>query len=229
MGATNDRYRRLHSREGGSALERMVFFSDAVFAIAMTLLVIDIRIPESVEGDAIGPALVDAIPQIAAYAISFYVIAANWVAHHRKFTAITAIDSSMIWLNLVLLFFIAFVPFPTSLLSGHGDTPLIAVIFYDVVMAAVGIVQFLLWVYAWRHDFVDRRKIDDQLYRLINVNLLVTPVVFLLSIPVAAIHPSWGMFFWLVLIPANILVGRGIYEPRPRPHKVREGDGEHSA
>jgi uncharacterized membrane protein len=227
MGATNDRYHRLHSREGGTALERMVFFSDAVFAIAMTLLVIDIRMPEGVNSADMAAKLVEMLPAIGAYAISFYVIAANWVAHHRKFTAIVAIDSTMIWINLVLLFLIAFVPFPTSLLQGYkGDTPLVAVLLYDGVMTLVGVAQYLLWVYAWRHDFVDRRKIDDRLYRLINVNLLVTPVIFLLSMPVALIRPSWGMYFWLLLIPANILVGRGIYEPKRRPQHEREGDGE---
>lgn len=229
MGATNDRYRRLHLREGGGALERMVFFSDAVFAIAMTLLVIDVRLPEGVTGPHVAEALVEAIPQIAAYAISFYVIAANWVAHHRKFTAIVAVDGRMIWINLLLLFFIAFVPFPTSLLAGHGNTPLVAVVLYDGVMVAVGVLQYVLWAYAWRHDFVDRRKIDDRLYRLIRVNLLLTPVVFALSVPVAFLSPAWGMYFWLLLIPANILVGRGVYEPKRRPHLEREGDGELSA
>lgn len=210
MGEFRARYRALHSHETGPALDRVVFFSDAVFAIAMTVLVIDIRIPEGV---STAEGVLDVLPQILAYVISFYVIAANWVAHHRKFTAIEAVDATLIWLNLVLLMLIAFVPFPTSLLSNGKETSVVAVVLYAAVVAATSLVQLAMWVYAWRRGLIDSHRIDRGLYLLSVVNILVVPAVFTLSIPVALLAgPARGQYSWLVLIPVSILAAR--WEPR---------------
>lgn len=142
-----------------------------------------------------------------------YVIAANWVAHHRKFTAIEAVDGTLIWLNLVLLMLIAFVPFPTSLLSNGKQTSVVAAVLYAAVVAATSLVQLAMWVYAWRRGLIDSQRIDRGLYLHSVVNILVAPVVFVLSIPVSLlVGPAWGQYSWLVLIPVSILAGR--WEPR---------------
>src|SRR5690606_5136917 len=116
----------------GKGTERLEFFSDAVFAIAMTLLVIDIAVPD-VSPEKLDGALLDLLPKIFAYALSFAVIAVNWRAHFRRFRMITGYDRRLLSLNLLLLFFIAFLPFPTSLLSEYGGVTSAVVLYAGTV------------------------------------------------------------------------------------------------
>lgn len=204
MDDVRSRYRRIF--DDGSNTERMVFFSDAVYAIAMTLLVIDLKVPED-HGGTSGQVLLDAIPGFIAYALSFTLIAISWVGHYRRYRVIKHHDSRMMLLNLVLLFFVALLPFPTSLLSQYnGETP--AVVFYAFVVGMLSVLQWAGWQYAYRKGFVDK-EVDDGLFRWVRANQLTTPAVFWASIPVALL---WGgevaMWSWFALFPVNILVGR---------------------
>ena len=96
-------------------LERLVFFSDAVIAIAITLLVVTLAIPEATEN--VGDALLDRWPQMLSYVLSFLVIGVFWMAHHRIFRYVATIDQRLIWLNLLFLMCVAFIPFPTAVLG----------------------------------------------------------------------------------------------------------------
>ncbi len=187
--------------------ERVVFFSDAVFAIAMTLLVIDLRVPEVDNGETSGEILVSLLPGFLAYVISFWVIAANWNGHHRKFRVINGFDTRLIQLNFLLLFLVAFTPFPTSLMSEYaGEVP--SVVLYAVVVASLSLVQLAMWRHAWRHDLVDT-LVEPDMYRYVARNLLVVPVVFGVSILIAIFwDANIAMYSWLALIPATIIVGR---------------------
>lgn len=218
MGDTNRAYDRFLSH--GTNTDRLQFFSDAVFAIAMTLLVIDITVPTIANGPTVTQAtldpklwraLGDKVPQFLAYGLSFILIATNWVTHHRKFVLMRRFDGRLVSINLLLLFFIAFLPFPTSLISEYGAS-MPAVIFYAGNVAILSLLQFALWSYAYRHGFLDN-KVKVGLYRYVRRNVLTTPVVFLLSIPVGLVFGAqWSLYFWFVLLPLNVIVGR--YEPR---------------
>src|SRR5262245_33078052 len=96
---------------------RIEYFTDAVIAIAPTLLVLDIRLPAIPPGETLFEAVGDMWEQLFAYVLSFLVIAINWVFHHRRFRVIVSYDSRLVWINLGFLLFIALVPFPTSLLA----------------------------------------------------------------------------------------------------------------
>ena len=187
--------------------ERVVFFSDAVFAIAMTLLVIDLRVPEVDGGETSGEVIVSLLPGFLAYVISFGVFALNWNGHHRKFRVINGFDSRLIQLNFLLLFLVAFTPFPTSLMSEYpGEVP--SVVLYAAVVAALSLVQLWMWVYAWRHEMVDA-TVEPDMYRYVARNLLVVPVVFGISILVALFwDANIAMYSWFVLVPATIIVAR---------------------
>ncbi len=124
----------------------MIFFSDAVFAIAITLLALDIRLP--VEAAALNDSellqsLLALGPKYLSYCISFLVIGSFWISHHSKFRIITRYDSRLLFLNLLLLMVIAFIPFPTAILSEHGNRT--ATIFYALTMVAVGLLSTLMW------------------------------------------------------------------------------------
>jgi uncharacterized membrane protein len=120
------------ARAGNLEYDRVLFFTDAVFAIAITLLVVDLRVPEAVEHVVAKQELHDAISSIIGFAISFAVIGIFWVGHHSLFRYIKAFDRRLILLNLLFLGVIAFLPYPTQLLSVTSTTQTAAVVFYAV-------------------------------------------------------------------------------------------------
>jgi len=187
--------------------ERVVFFSDAVFAIALTLLVIDLRVPEIDNGETSFDVIVGLLPGFLGYVISFAVIAINWNGHHRKFRVINGFDSRLIQLNFLLLFLIAFTPFPTSLISEYPGE-IASVVLYASVIISLNLVQLAMWSYAWRHDLIDK-LVDPDLYRYVVRNLLAVPIVFGSSILVAVLwSPDIAMYWWVLAVPATIIAGR---------------------
>ena len=205
MASLRERYSSIFGQ--GRMTERVVFFSDAVFAIAMTLLVIDLRVPEVDNGETSGEVILSLLPGFLAYVISFAVIALNWNGHHRKFRVINGFDSRLIQLNFLLLFLVAFTPFPTRLMSEYpGEVP--SVVRYAAVVASLSLVQYAMWAYAWRHDLIDK-IVEPDVYRYASRNLLIVPAVFGVSILIAIFwDANIAMYSWLALIPLNIIVPR---------------------
>ena len=123
-------------------LERLTFFSDAVFAIAMTLLVIEVRLPHlSIWTDAtLAQALADLVPNFIGFVISFVVIGRFWLAHHRVFGLLARTSERLLAINLALLLTVAFMPFPTAVISEHGELS-VAVLFYGSWLVVMGLVQ----------------------------------------------------------------------------------------
>ncbi len=200
--------RRLFGR--GRDTGRIEYFSDAVFAIALTLLVLDIHLPVVAHPEKqLAPAIAELFPQFFAYALSFTIIAINWMFHHRKFRAIVAYDTGLIWLNFAFLLFVALVPFPTSLLSEYGSAGRIAPVLYALEVAILSLLQAIIWQYARSRELL-APDIDDKLFHYIQRNGFATPLVFLLSIPLALLlpDPSWAMWFWILSWPASIVAGR---------------------
>ncbi len=201
MSDIRDRYARMFGR--GEGTDRMQFFSDAVFAIALTLLVLDIRLPETEAADLL-PALFALGPQYFAFALSFVIIALNWISHHAKYRVIVRYDGTLLRLNFVLLFLIAVVPFPTSVLSEFGaETP--AVVLYAATVASLSVTQLVIWAYAVRAGLT--KDVDASLFRYIVFAILPAPVVFLLSIPIAFVAPDVALWSWFAIIPMTWLFG----------------------
>ena len=143
MAAPSER-RRVLARAGRLEYDRVVFFSDAVFAIAITLLIVDLQVPEVAHVES-GRQLRDALPRIGGFALSFAVIGLFWMGHHRLFRHIKGLNWSLVLLNLLFLGCIAFLPHPTALLSAAGDQ-VPATIFY----AAAGLAEAAVWLYEIR-------------------------------------------------------------------------------
>ena len=136
--------------EGAHGLERIVFFSDAVMAIAITLLAIDLKIPQIDPTVAAAelPRRLQAIgPYFMTFFISFVVIGIYWISHHRYFSHIKRYDTRLMLLNLLFLFFIACMLFVANLLGRYVLVP-IALIAYTLAVAALGIAMALIWLYA---------------------------------------------------------------------------------
>jgi len=182
-------------------LDRIVFFSDAVMAIAITLLVIDIKAPEGVAD--LGPVVLELWPKYLGYFVSFWVIALYWVAHHRCFRYIHAFDRRLIYLNFLFLMFIAFMPFPTSLLFS-SPTQSASIMLYAGTAAGMGLSLLLLWIYASRHRFLSA-DISQAITRNIRLHLLLPSLVFMASVITAAFNPTLAMYLWFLLIPVYIV------------------------
>jgi uncharacterized membrane protein len=181
-------------------MERLIFFSDAVFAIAITLLSLEIRLPATDSAPTNGELsqlLLEIWPKYMAYVISFLVIGLFWIGHHRRFRIIQRYDRNLMLLNLLLLMVIAFVPFPTAVLSEYGNRA--ATIFYALVMILIGVLSACLWWYASYKD----RLIDPGLDRRRRRREMLIPLwfigVFLLSIALAYINVGLARLSWILL------------------------------
>jgi uncharacterized membrane protein len=196
-------------------LERLIFFSDAVFAIAITLLALEIRLPAGQEigsDEGLLTALLSIWPRYLSYVVSFLVIGMYWMAHHRMFRTIARYDRRLLFLNLLLLLCIAFVPFPTAILGEHNGP--VATIFYAATMVVTGLVSARLWWYA---SGSGRRLLAASLaaaeLRASRLRTLAPPAVFLLSIAIALWNEDAAMLSWMTLAPL-LLVRPGQAENR---------------
>jgi uncharacterized membrane protein len=189
-------------------LDRLIFFSDAVFAIAITVLVLDIRLPpggDIANNQQLLRMLIGLWPKYLAYFISFWVIGLYWISHHRKFLVIRRADSRLLRLNLLLLMLIAFMPFPTSVMSQNGSRT--ATVFYALVMALGGLLLALLWWHAAHNHHLVDPQLDKRFIRQEVVTPLATVAVFLISIGIAFLDQGLARLLWLLLIPVSLFLG----------------------
>ena len=138
------------SRTPGST-DRLEAFSDGVFAVAITLLVLNLSVHAN--PGQLGRRLVDEWPHYATYVVSFLTVGIVWVNHHRQFEHIARADRTLMLLNLVLLLFVTLIPFPTGLLAQYLSTPSdekVAAITYAATLLAMGIAFFATYTYATR-------------------------------------------------------------------------------
>ncbi len=181
-------------------LERLIFFSDAVFAIAITLLALNIQLPANTPlgGDVPDSILQAALSvtgkKILSYVISFLIIGIYWISHHRLFRHVERYDSRLIMLNLVLLMTIGFIPFPTTLVSEYGNRT--AVVFYSASVALVGLLMALTWWYATYKGRLLDAPLPRHEWRVTLARQLTGPAVFLVSIGLAFIDTEVAKFFW---------------------------------
>jgi uncharacterized membrane protein len=185
--------------------ERVIFFSDGVFAIAITLLVLSIEVPDS--PDNLLGQLLDEWSRFFSYVISFLVIGLFWVLHHRMFGQVRRHDPALIWLNLFLLMLVAFLPFPSALLGRYGDEP-VAVVLYAASMAATSLMLSATYTYLYLHQDLLFRPATRAELRVAVLRGLMTPAVFLVSIPVALVSPTVAMYVWWLILPLRLLTGR---------------------
>jgi uncharacterized membrane protein len=178
-------------------LERMILFSDAVFAIAITLLVIEVKIPpreafKDVSDSALLHALGHLIPKFVGFFISFMLIGLYWTVHHRMFGFVTSYDRKILVLNLVFLFFIALMPFSTGFYSEYAGKELfekqlkVPLTFYILNFCCVGIINHFMWRYITNpKNKLSEPPIDPVVSKLARLRSIVVPIVFLCMLPVA--------------------------------------------
>jgi uncharacterized membrane protein len=185
-------------------VDRLVAFSDGVFAIAITLLVLNIQVPD-VSDKNLGDAVADLVPEIFTYALSFVVVGLYWISHYQMFRALQRVDRTLLWLNLAMLAFVALLPFPTELLGEYGDTSLATVIYASAIVA-VGSTSALVWWYINHAGLSAPARAGAVRMGLLRIT--IAPAVFALSIPIALVEPDVAKLTWLLIWPANVVLER---------------------
>ncbi|MEO7982466.1 MAG: TMEM175 family protein [Bacteroidota bacterium] len=185
-------------------LERLILFSDAVFAIAITLLVIEIKIPEIEKKDLTERALVDAlahlIPKFIGFLISFLIIGQYWTVHHRMFGYVINFNGKLLWLNILFLLAIALMPFSTGFYSEYAGMPVITpVLFYTGNIALLGLTSFFLWRYLAnpRHGLTE--NLSPKLAKYSSFRAITVPFIFI----ACALSYRWNPVI-AAFIPATI-------------------------
>ncbi|MBT3150453.1 DUF1211 domain-containing protein [Streptomyces sp. CHD11] len=191
--------------EGGP--ERLVALADGVFAIAVTLLVLDISVPQGLDSEEYRQALSDTLPNLGAYGISLAVLAGFWRDHRAIFRGVQQVDGTVIGLTMLGLGLAALLPFPTTLVSEYGDEP-VSVVIYSVAVASLGAVHLALATLVARRPWLRGGAAPVRDEALYAVDLGATVLVFLVTIPLALFIGPAAMWWWLVLVPVKVWLGR---------------------
>jgi uncharacterized membrane protein len=200
---------------------RIEAFSDGVFAIIITLLVLEIHVPQ-VQGKDISAALAHSLlmmtPKFLSYILSFVLVCIWWVAHHHLFHVLKRSDRGLLWLNSLFLLWLAFLPFPTALM---GDFPgeRIAVMGYGAVSTMAGVSFTLMRYYAFYVAKLVDENIDRQLLNSAMLKSILNPVLHCIAVLLALVDTRLSITLYVILpmmffIPSKLeryvhLAGRG--------------------
>jgi len=199
-------------------LERLILFSDAVFAIAITLLIIEIKVPEvheDVSDAVLAQKLGHLIPKFVGYLVSFLLIGLYWTIHHRMFGFVTSYDNKLRFLNLAFLFFIVLMPFSTGFYSEYAGSELfrkqlkVPMTFYVLNFSLAGFMNYFMWRYITnpKHKLAEP-PIDPLVAKYAKARALLVPMIFLLMLPVAYLTSVLFAVYIPMLIPIVIRISK---------------------
>ena len=177
---------------------RLEAFSDGVFAIVITLLILDIRFPEIPYSEfAVG--LREVFPRILAYIMSFIIIGLYWVTHHNSMHAMKKIDRGFLWLNILFLLCVSFIPFPTSLL---GRYPFQAgpIIFYGATLIVCNLVGFVMLVYVHYRPHLAGANFSEKYLRSHSPNYIIVNGAYLVAMLIAKVYPLASYLIYIFVI-----------------------------
>jgi uncharacterized membrane protein len=195
----------------GAAFDRVAYFTDAVFAIAMTLLIVSVEAPELAgpqdDPDSLLDPLYDLGPQLFSFFIAFLLLGRYWMTHHAFFAALRRVDRRFIGLNLVYLAFVAFLPFPTELVGKYERNP-VSVAIFAITLAMISGMESVIFRHAHRAGLLTK-PMSESSYRYGMIQSTTPVVLFLLSIPIAFLwSPTAALLSWILTVPIGVLVDR---------------------
>lgn len=186
---------------------RIETFSDGVFAIAITLLIIEIGVPHADGTESLFEKLVDLWPSYLGYAISFLVIGTVWANHHNRFRLISRSDHVLLFVNILFLMCVAFIPFPTALLAEYireEEHRITAVAVYSGTLAVTSVFFTLLWLYAAGNYRLIDRSVDPSLLRAMTRRFVLGMLLYVLAFALAFVSAAASLT--LIVILALIFV-----------------------
>ena len=195
---------------------RLEAFSDGVFAIAITLLVLELNVPT---GEDLWHELGDEWPSFAAFLVSFWVIGIIWVNHHGVLDHLALADRGVLYLNLLLLLSVVFIPFPTALLAEHlksGADEQAAAVVYSASFFLMGASFGFLWTYITRRRELLGVELTDEQVRATTRRFLIGNPIYALAIGVAFVSPAADLVIIGALAVYYALWGMRSPDPKPR-------------
>lgn len=191
--------------------ERLESLTDGVFAIIMTILVFNVSVPELIlfaEGEytseRLSDRLLELLPDIVAYVVSFVTLSVYWVAHHRIFRWIVSVDRPLIWINVSFLMTMGLVPFSTSLMTQYRDQQ-ISVFIYSFNSILAGVILYSLYQYAKGHLELVDKTVHTLIRNRSGRRILITILTYSVAISFSFIYLPASLFlFLLVLLPEFI-------------------------
>jgi TMEM175 potassium channel family protein len=187
-------------------LEHITSFADAIFAFSITFMAITIDIPNlarNLTQAQVIEKLLESIPDFEIYVTSFFVIGVYWIAYHQVFNRIVGSHWIMTWLTLIFLFFITLIPFATNLEIGFNYQ--IVFVLYSLDLTMAGALLTIIWTHATKNNLIDKNLTQRQIHA-ISLEAILPTVVFLLSILVSVIDLQIAYYFWILIIPAKIIL-----------------------
>jgi uncharacterized membrane protein len=169
---------------------RLEAFSDGVFAVAITLLILEINVPE---GENLWHQLKDEWPSFASFFVSFWVIGIIWVNHHGLLDHLKRTDRGVLYLNLLVLMTVVFIPFSTALMAEHlksGADEKVAALVYALAFLAMGIAFGLFWTYIVKHRRELGVEIPDEEIRRMSVRFTIGNPLYAVAVVMAFISPA---------------------------------------
>jgi uncharacterized membrane protein len=194
---------------------RVEAFSDGVFAIVITLIILEIEVPH-VEVSHLKDALFALGPKFFAYALSFIIIGVYWVAHHNMFNYIKKVDRTSLWLNNFTLLFIGFIPFPTALLGGYPYEQL-PVVVYGLTLAVVNGMGTLFWIYSTKNNRMTGGNLSTSFIRFVTFTHSMPIMCYLVAIGFSYININVSYIIYalvpLFFILPNPLLNKRLSNP----------------
>lgn len=178
--------------------KRIETLVDGIFAIAMTLLVLSLDVPQfnsPVTNTVMLNSLIGMAPQFFIYILSFLLLATFWRINHSQFNYIKKTDQNLLWINIFWLLFVALFPFSTNLVGNYSLT--VTMIFFHTNLLIIGIFYNLNWSYAAKHNFIDENVDEEFIESRKRMNLLL-PICALIAIGVSFIAPDYSPFVYLI-------------------------------
>jgi uncharacterized membrane protein len=188
-------------------LEHVTSFADAIFAFSITFMAITINIPnlaQNLTQAQVIDKLSESLPEFEIYVISFFMIGIYWIAYHQIFNHIVGSHQITTWLTLVFLFFITLIPLATNMQIGYGSYQIVFVL-YALVLTIAGALLTIIWLHATKNKLINQNMTQIEIHCVLLESTL-SPAVFLLSILVSFIDLQIAYYFWLVIIPAKIVL-----------------------
>ena len=175
---------------------RLEAFSDGVFAIAITLLVLNIKVPtqQNITNGQLNQILVKVFPQLLSFTFSFLVIGVFWVAHHRIFSFAKVVDTPLVWLNIVYLMFIAIIPFPASILADNFFLNT-TILLYTGTLFLISILNFSILKYILNNEDVKHEALTEEVYRSATKTAIIGPICYVLAAASCFISAYISLFF----------------------------------
>ena len=210
--------------ETGLSFERVVFFSDAVFAIVITLLVLELKVPHLAEHNepSLQLALFELLPHVIGFVVSFLIVGLMWVEHHRIFRYIADYDAGLLWRNLLLLLCVSFVPFPTALFSENFWSRT-AFILYTASFGGAATAKLLIWRHAAKAGLL-KKEVGPMLELRIARRSMAVPLACAIAIGLSFISIFIApLSFMLIPVFARVL------DPSSKKSKVEPATEEAAA